>query len=620
MPVERGTVAALAAVLVITVVAFLPALGGEFTNWDDDRYVTANPLVADASLDKIGAMIVEPVASNHHPLTILSLALDRVLFGMSPFGFHLMQLLLHLVNIVLVFLLARRLLDGHATGALLVAALFGLHPMHVESVAWISERKDVLYTLFFLASMLAYLRYLEERRSVRLCLSLGWFVLSVLSKPAAVVLPVVLLLLDTLDGRRLRDRAVILEKLPFFAIAIAMGLLTIMAQSATAISNRFDFVERVSFAAYGWCAYLAKLVVPVRLSAFYPYPVSGESLPLTVKLAPLAVLLLLGAFYLIARRNRLAWFGLLFYSVTIVLVLQFVTVGEALMAERYTYVPYIGPFLWIGWAARRVPARVVWIAAGIVVAAMALMTFERSRVWRDSESLWSDAIATHPRGAWLPFMKRGNVRFLDERFDEALADYDRAVEYAPDRAVVFFNRAQARVRLGDSAGALEDFDRSIELEPAAAEYIRNRADLRRLRGDAGGALDDYDRALALDPTDARAWSGRGAVRFTRREADRALADFTEAVRLDPELAAAWLGRGGCLGATGRHEEALAAIDRAIALRPSSLAYRNRALILDQLGRGDDAAAARRMASTLDERSRERGDSKADDSRVRGREE
>src|SRR5262245_20673443 len=265
-----------AVVVVTTVLCYRPSLDNGFTNWDDDLYVTRNPAIRELTPSRLLHMATRPVAFNYHPLTVLSLALNYAASGLDPRSYHATNLLLLVVNSVLVFFFVFQLTKRRAEAALMAALLFAVHPMHVESVAWVAERKDVLYTLFLMLALIAYLRYVEQpaRRRPDLVATFVCFALSLLAKPAAVTLPLLLFAIDYYV-RRPWTRGVLLEKLPFVVLAIAFGLVTLRIQSAFISVGGLEALrapEKLLVACYGLVAYLVKAIVPYNLSAVHPYP------------------------------------------------------------------------------------------------------------------------------------------------------------------------------------------------------------------------------------------------------------------------------------------------------------------------------------------------------------
>ncbi len=402
---DRSSILWLGAILFVTYLVYMPSLDNAFTNWDDNYYVTENAVVVHPT---VVSLLTTPLGGNYHPLTMASLALNYAWSGPRPFAYHWLNLLLHVLNTGLVFLFVRKLSGGRFWVAIVSALFFGIHPMHVESVAWISERKDVLYVLFYLAALLAYLRYLDRKAVAWLVLTWISFVLSVASKPAAVVLPITLLAIDWFRQRPWRP-GVLLEKIPFLLVSAAMGVLTFTAQKAVgavAAPQQWTLVQKILFASYGTVMYVVKLFLPFRLSAIYPYP-TEEGAPLGAKyyIASGVLALALPLVLYLFRKSRAALFGLAFFFINIVLVLQFFSVGQAVMADRYTYLPYLGLFFALAWwlderPGPRVAGVTVRRVLAAVFAALAVVslvqTWRRCDVWQNSGTLWNDAIAKYP--------------------------------------------------------------------------------------------------------------------------------------------------------------------------------------------------------------------------------
>jgi len=535
----------LAAVL-ITTICLSPLLKNGFTNWDDWYYVVNNALLR--LPDWIG-ILTRPVVSNYHPLTVLSLAGNYAISGTEPWSYLLVNLLLHLANVVLVFWFVYLLSDKRRWVALLTALLFGIHPMHVESVAWISERKDVLYTLFFLLSMIANWKFLQTNRSIRYWACFLLFACSLLSKPAAIVFPLVLLLLDYWKHRPL-TRRVVLEKIPFFLVAGLFAVITLKLQSVTAMTSLdlYPFWVRLFFASYAIIVYLAWFFVPHSLSAFHPFP-PPDHLGWKIYLSPV---LLLALIFLIwhFRKNRLVVFGSLFFLVNILLVLQLVPIGFTIVSERYTYVPYIGlAFLVAMIVTKYVSAkRLIPAAAGAVVvfSAFGFLTFKRTQVWKDSDSLWTDVINRYPNAS----LPRGE-------------------------------RAQS------------NYSRAITMEPRQAEPL-----FRRVIDDCTVVINhEADNAKAKEKGDRSMYYMRGVAFSNLKQYENALADFNTCLSINPDDNEALYGRGTLLvNHYQKYAEALADFDRAIQINPQGRYYLNRSICHYKLGELSNAVADARIAS------------------------
>jgi tetratricopeptide (TPR) repeat protein len=617
-PGRRDWLPWLFALLLLTFAVYIPSLRNGFTNWDDNYYVTENPLVAHPDFQTV---LTTPVASNYHPLTIWSYALNYRISGLNPASYHWLNLLLHLANTSLVFLFVWRLSKGRLWTTVATSLLFGIHPMHVESVAWIAERKDVLYAFFYLAGLIAYLRYLDRRRVVWLGAALLAFILSVASKPAAVVFPLTLLAIDYFRKRPLRG-AVLLEKAPFLAISLIDGILTLRAQRAAgAITEVWGPFQKLLFACYGTVMYVVKLFVPVGLSAIYPYPrLGGGGLgpEFYVTLAALAVLLP-AALYL-GRRNRVILFGLAFFFLNIVLVLQFFAIGGAVMADRYTYLSYIGLLLaltwWLDERAEQLPRGlhlkpILAAAVILLVPASAFQTWKRCGVWRDAETLWNDTIQKYPHRIADAYNNRGYYYYHDvKRYDAAVADFDQGLALNDKSSKLWVNKGNTLAEMNQNDSALACFNRAIQIQPDDAEALNNRGALWLRKEDLTRALADFSRAIELNPAYRDAYANRSLAFFRLRECEKSVADSRRAIQLDPGHPENYLQFGTialALQQLNRHREAIPEYDEAIRTAPpgeprlgayylyrsySWLALRDRSKALQ------DAQEARRLGAAV----------------------
>ena len=603
----------LGAILVLTFAVYIPSLDNGFTNWDDNPYVTENPLLAHPNVQ---AILTTPLEGNYHPLTILSLALNYWISGLDPASYHWLSLLLHLANTALVFLFLWALTGGRFWTTVATSLFFGIHPMHVESVAWIAERKDVLFAFFYLLGMIAYLKYLDRRQIVWLGLALLAFVLSAASKPAAVVFPLTLLAIDYYR-RRPFSLSMLGEKVPFFAVSLVCGLLTLKAQQfvgAVANPHLWSPLQKLLIASYGTVMYVIKLFVPVRLSALYPYPnMQGKGMGPEFYLALVALAVLLPTIVYLCRRNRAVLFGLAFFFINVVLVLQFFTVGQAVMADRYTYLPYIGLLFALAWWLDERPATggapIRPLVAGSLVLLFPLSLFQtwaRCDVWQNSETLWNDTIQKYPE-AVPAYSGRGLVKVSRGDLAGAEADYSRAIALNPRYRDAYINRAiayfkmheyeksvadrrratqlepnnpgnykefgsigEAFQQLGRNDSAYAYFNRAIELHPGFAEARNNRGIIKMSGGDLVGAVADFSEVIALNPRYRAAYANRAIAYTTTREYEKSIADSRRAVELEPRNPNNYLEYGS-IGAAfqrlNRNDSAYVAFDRAIGLNP-----------------------------------------------------
>lgn len=487
----------------------------EFTNWDDPAYVTEQPLVRSLDAETIRTLFKTEtrIAANYHPLTMLTLAWDyeRGKGAIAPF----MQttLMLHLINTALVFMLIGMLFRGNLVLSVLCTAFFGLHPMHVESVAWVAERKDVLYSAFFLLSLITYIRYMRGGSWLWLTAAFASFVASCYAKPMAVTLPVVLVLFDVYEKRSFSIRTV-LEKVPFFIVSLIFGLLTLEVQSSISVglvdTTYYTLPERILFAGYGITQYIVKLFVPGPMSAFYPYPEqNGDPESVVYLLAAVAAALIgLTLWFYVRRRSELTeriFFGMAFFLVTVSIVLQFISVGGAIIADRYTYVPYIGLFVAVGALLQHATKslKAPFTALGIIAVASVAYGYtaaHRVDVWRDSGLLWEDVIAQYG---------------------------SRPIYHAYNNRAVFY------LGKGDLARAERDY---VLLERAGTEKsytYKGYGQLLMSQKRIPEAVVRLTKALRYGGPDAQVLYARGACYSELGKRDSAIADFIEARKITP---------------------------------------------------------------------------------------
>ncbi len=527
----------------------------------------------------------ENLGGNYHPVTMASLALNYKLSGLDAASYHWLNLLFHLANTALVFFFIRKLSGGRLWTSVATALFFGIHPMHVESVAWVSERKDVLYAFFYLIALLLYLRYLDTGRWWWLLAAWLTFVLSVASKPAAVVLPLTLLAVDYFRRRPIRARA-LLEKAPFFAVSAAAGLLTFKAQQqvgAVASPTLWSPIQRVIFASVGALMYVVKLFLPLRLSAIYPLPATSTThYPTGYYLAPVILALALPTVLVLFRRVRPVVFGIAFFFINIFLVLQLVTVGAALMAERYTYIPYIGLLFALAWwldepaagpaggrarGPARFPVKAAVTGVFLLLTPLSLIqTWNRCAVWKDSETFWNDTIQKHPGKIVDAYYNRANYYGRNGRVAEALADYDRALELNKALPRIWYNKGLLLAQLGRNDSAMVYFDRTVDLAPTNVDALNNRGAMKYRKGDLAGAIADFTKILELNPRYRDAYLNRGVAYSDLKEYEKSAEDRRRGIEVDPanpKRAEEYAGLGETLQRAGRHQDAIAAFDSAI---------------------------------------------------------
>ena len=612
-PFRAAWLAALCAVLAIaTFAAYWKLHSNGFILFDDDRYVTENEHVLKGlGRESVSWAFTTTEQANWHPLTWLSHMLDVQLFGLDAGGHHMTSLLFHTLNGVLLLLLLFRM-----TGALwrsaMVAALFALHPLHVESVAWIAERKDVLSTLFWLLTLGAWLVYLKSKKTVPYALTLVFFALGLMSKPMLVTLPFTLLLLDywplqrltlPMRGRWDTVKGLIWEKAPLFVMSAVSCVITVIAQKkggAVESLEQVTAVGRAANAAHAYASYLGKTVFPSSLAVFYPHPHTD----LITASAVAAFLGLAGVTVLVARLWKSAPylpFGWLWYVGTLVPVIGLVQVGDQAMADRYTYMPLIGIFIAVVWGVADITkgSRVLRPAAAAAALAVLGALFALTRVqtgyWSNDETLFSHALAVTPDNVvarntlGLALFERGRTR-------EAVANYLEALRIEPNFPEVHNNLGNALVAEGRFEEAVAHFNQALRAKPDALRAMNNLGlalvKLNRLPE----ALGYFEEAVRRDPDFADAQSNLGNALSGLGRMDEAVEHYRQALRLKPEFIKALNNLGLALGKMNRMSESIECLRKAVRISPTYAdAQNNLGVALAKTGRNAEAIEHYRQA-------------------------
>jgi tetratricopeptide (TPR) repeat protein len=631
----------LAVVLLITIVIYFPALNHSFTNWDDNDYITGNQYIKSLSPENLQYIFTEPIALNYHPLTMLSLALNYRLSGEEPASYFFVNILFHLFNTLLTFYFAFLLLGRNKLSALFVAAIFAVHPMHVESVAWISERKDVLYTFFFLSGLISWIFFMDKRRWPWYLLSFVLFVLSGLSKPSSVVFPLILLLLDYFYKRKFNLLSIV-EKLPFFAISIFIGLATLHAQIGISVVDikQFNLIQQFLFASYGFFIYIAMLIFPVGLSALHPVPAFNTSLdlPWIYSVTPVINLVIVGFILYSLKNSRMLFFGLIFYFLNIFLTLQVIQVGSAVMAERYTYLSYIGLLTGLSWLMtqtaikRKIAMKWIYLVMVVFFGLMAILSFQRVSVWKNSGSLWTDVISKYPK-SHTAYNNRGYFYVQEKKYDKALPDFTKAIDLMPNFADALNNRGgvyrlldqnrlavvdytnalliqpdyvnalagrgNAYAGLGLLDSALIDLNKAFKINPALANALGDRGSVYFRLGQFENAIEDCSRKIAIDPENITSYLNRGVAYSSLQKWDLALKDYTVVLNATPENLNVYEWRGVAFRCLGSYQPAIDDFSRGIKMSPAkSSLYVNRAVAYKKAGMLQEAINDVKMARKL----------------------
>lgn len=587
----------LSGVLLFTAIVFSPVLSNRFVNWDDPDYLTENYLVSNLSGHQLKLIFSSLTGGHYVPLTVLSYSIEHYFFGLHPKIFHLTNWLLHLLNTLLVFRFIF-LLSGKSNIAAVTALLFGIHPLHVESVAWVTERKDVLYTCFYLFSLICYIFFHEKKDKKYYLLALLFFLFSLLAKPLAVTVPLIFLMIDYFQQKKFTAQ-IFTEKIPFFIFSLIFGVITIYAQqSANAIQSLslFSWGERILIACYCFLAYLYKLLLPINLSCYYPYPDKiNDHLPLVFYFAPLFIFILGYFIFKSLRFNRILFFSFGFYFITVALVLQFIGIGSLyIIADRYTYLSYTGIFFLIGYGydvlAKKIPKHksFLTIFLFIVTGLLGFLSYERCKIWKDDFTLWSDCILKHPNpiaynnlgiyffeqknyelalsnyqqalsqspGYDNALQNRGNVFFAQKKYEDAFNEYTKALEINPlmpnalnSKGAVFFIGKQY-----DSA--IVYYSKAIEMKNDFRNAYQNRANAFNQTGNYESAINDCNASLQIFENNAAAYYYRANAKFGLKKYNEAVQDYTRSLEIYPSNAVTYLSRSKAFQAQGNFEQAL----------------------------------------------------------------
>ncbi len=564
--------------LILTLIVYLPSFTNGITNWDDNQYLT-NPYVINLSFAGILKTFSVYFAGNYHPLTLLSLGIDHLIGGNSPFMYHFTNLFLHLVNTFLVFLLVKRLTQNNLL-AILTFILFGVHTLHVESVAWISERKDVLYSCFYLVALTIYTTYASNRKSLYYWLSLLFFLISLLAKGQAVVLAAVLPLIDYVKGRKWFSLKVLLEKGPFLLLSLIFGWVAFRAQESVNAINfiYFPLPERVAFASFGLAQYLIKCILPLGLSALYPYPLilSNGSIPSFYWLYIFSLPVFLTGSYFLFKRSKIYVFGLSMFFLNLLPLLQLIPIGGAIMADRYFYIPSVGLLLCFAFGLLEIRnQRIRYTLALLFILIFSSLSFSRCMVWKDSMTLWNDVISKYNYSS-VAYLKRGVVYSDLGQWEKSIADYSDAIGINPKYIDACSHRGVAYANLGQYDKAIADFSSVIGIDPNFTMSYYNRGIVYGNLQQYDKAIDDFSSAIGIDPNFTDANYNRGVAYAKLGQWDKAIADYSRVIEISPNYSDAYFNRGVVYDKLGQWDKAIADYSKVLEIDPNNtMAYTNR---------------------------------------------
>ena len=520
-------------IALIVLIVFLPLFNNGFVEWDDWYYITHNKLITSFSLSHIWTWFTQPLRGLYQPLIQLTFALDYAVDGLNPAVFHATNLLIHITNAILVYYFVFRLTGRHYVGVL-TALLFGIHPMHVESVAWATERKDTLYALFFLAGLSYYLKYIEkpEKRTYNLVFLM--LILSLLSKGSAVAFPFVLVLIDFLRRRKWLSKEILLEKAPFFILAFAYGLMTFYFHyrwGAARNHTGLPMTERLIMTAYSFYLYLEKLALPVHLSALYPIPYG-----LSAGIYGIAYLLYFIALAISFFKNRLVFFGLAFF---LSIGLFLITVGvPIIIADRFTYIPSIGLFIVFAYGIDKLFAKTgkemyKYLVVSPLILVFGYLSYLQAGTWHDDFSLWDNAVRQGYEDCQIR-TKRASALIQLKRYDEAMQDINRAIALDSTYVLAYSYRGYLYNLKDDFTNAKKDFQKVIRKKPDDIFAINSLGYAEYKLGNYDKALEYVERVLAKDTANFYANKNKAYVLMDTRDSLKACIFAKRALRHIPK--------------------------------------------------------------------------------------
>lgn len=538
-------------IILVTGIAFMPSLKNGFTNWDDPELLLENDSVKSLSSGNIRSFFSGSYAGfgGYTPLVFVSYALECHFFQLDPRIFHIDNLLLHVLNTVLIYFVIF-LISRNIGLSFITALLFGIHPLHVEAVAWIQGRKDLLFSFFFLGALISYLLFLRKRvrKNIYYVLSLVLFACSLLSKVTAVAFPLVILLLESTSGRKL-DRSALRRSIPFFALAgvfLFLAFITLKPGSTGIPSPKehLTYLQNLGLFFYAFVFYIGKILLPVRLMARYSAAIFGYPLDLALNGALFAIG---GAliYFAYRRKKEFATFGTAFFVLTLLPTLPFHFAGQP-YADRYTYLPLAGILLIISafflevlpkfGSARRILRYGAVAVLGLAVLFWGARTWAQCRVWHDGISLWTNSLKNGPRNA-RAHLDRAKAYTDAGEMDKALADLDTAEKLEPENATISNDRGFIYFKRGENDKALNEYNRSLALDPRFELGYLNRAILWGRMREFEKTVQDLTTAIEINEHFYLAYYYRGIAYKELRSFDRALADFKAAYQVSPTEAA-----------------------------------------------------------------------------------
>ncbi len=593
----------LAPILILTFLTLSPLTKFTFLSWDDNAYVFENPYLVKTYTESITYFFQQHYfIGNYIPITMLTYAFEYHQVALDPPFYHTFNLIIHLLNVALTFLFIYLLSKKRALVAIFVALFFGIHPMHIESVAWVAELKDVLYSFFFLGGLICYYKYLETNtlsgnslepieyaigqpdsnpkkgKLYLLALTFLLFLISILSKPAAITFPLVLILLDYYTRRRF-TRHIWIEKTPFLIVSLIFGLIAIKAQAADKlVHDYYPITQRILFACHSLLNYSVHLLVPYDIAIYHPYPKMADGyLPIVFYLAPIALLAIGYGLYKSARHTRLLIFGFLFFTVNLLLVLQLLSIGDAITADRYTYVPYIGLLFILGmgfdWLINCQQERfktyksfTIGIAT-IMAIGCSYVTYSHTQVWENDETIANDLLAKYPDDRLVLNTKGFNL-FNQKRYEESLGYYIKAIDLKPDYIMAYIN-------LANSCMAIKKYDTADKYTNLALKIKPDDPNLFNIKGyislqyhKFSESINYFQQSIQLKKDNPSAYMYLAECYYAIKDKENWIRTLNKGLEYSPDNFMLLNNKGYALMLNGQYSEAIEYLNKSIKINPN----------------------------------------------------
>lgn len=539
---------------ILIVAAYFKLFSANFISWDDGEVLVNNKDVHDFNLK---AFFTNYYVGNYAPMAMIGFAIDWLIFNGNATGHHAMSLLFHILNGVLVYKLAELILKDNLK-ALLCAVIFCFHPLQVETVAWVSAKNNLVYSVFFLLGLIHYAKFILNGIKKNYIYALLFFILSVLSKPSAICFPLVLVAIDYLLKQKIDFKSLIINKIPFIIVAVVLGVATIYTRTEDKFINQnhaYAIHERIGYAGYAILQYIYKFFIPMDLSVIYPYP---QNKMLSISVGYLILILLVFALYkLYKSSSKIIFFGLLFFIINLLLVLQFIPFGEVLTADRYMYLPIIGISIALLSIIplKEKQLKITGIALMLVFGSL---TFMRASVWKNSIALYSDIIKKYPH-SYVALNSLGAEYMLNKNYDMASRYLNATVNENPNYYKGYYNRGLLYAQTNRMKNALQDFDKAIALNQYPKAYVARATAYYELK-DFSKAISDAETVLKKEPNNPKANYVLANCYDDLNQLDKALTYYNEVISSNSENPMYYLRRAIVYGKQQQYQQCLQDLD------------------------------------------------------------